>query len=59
MSGTIKVTLSQGLPGSLHKHRKIVHSLGLRKLGQVKELKDIPEVRGQIKKVEYMVSIVD
>jgi len=59
MSGTIKVTLSKGLAGKLGTHRKIVASLGLRKLGQVKELKDIPEVRGQIKKVEYMVSIVD
>lgn len=59
MSDTIKVTLSQGLAGSLHEHRKIVHSLGLRKMGQVKELKDRPEIRGQIKKVEYMVSIVE
>jgi len=59
MSGTIKVTLSRGMAGSLHKHRKVVASLGLRKMGQVKELKDIPEIRGQIKKVSYMVSIVD
>ena len=55
----IKVKLDRGLPGKLKKHRAIVASLGLRKVNQVKELKDCPEVRGQIKKVEYLVSIVD
>lgn len=59
MSDTIKVKLTKGLAGSLHKHRRIVTSLGLRKFGSEKELKDTPEIRGQIKKVEYMVSIVD
>lgn len=59
MSGTIKVKLNRGLVGKLGTHRLIVKSLGLRKLGQVKELKDCPEVRGQIKKVDYLVSIVD
>jgi len=59
MSDTIRVKLTQSLAGSLYKHRRIVASLGLRKLGSEKELKDIPEIRGQIKKVSYMVSIVD
>ena len=56
---TLKVTLKRGLAGRLTKHRKIVASLGLRKINQVKELKDCPEIRGQIKKVEYLVSIVE
>ncbi len=55
----IKVRLNRGLPGKLHKHRLVVKSLGLSKVNQVKELPDCPEVRGQIKKVEYLVSIVD
>jgi len=56
---TIKVKLVRGLAGKLQTHRRIVRSLGLRKVNQVKELKDCPEVRGQIKKIDYMVQIVD
>lgn len=59
MSNTIKVKLTRGLPGKLGTHRKIVASLGLKKRNQIKELPDCPEVRGQIKKVEYMVTIVE
>ena len=55
----IKIQLVRGLPGKLHKHRKIVQSLGLRKVNQVKEITDCPEVRGQIKKIDYLVSIVE
>jgi large subunit ribosomal protein L30 len=45
--------------GTLYKHRRIIKSLGLRKVHHVREVKDCPEIRGQIKKVEYLVSIVD
>lgn len=55
----IKVQLVRGLSGKMRTHRRIVKSLGLRKLQQIKELKDCPEVRGQIKKIEYLVKIVD
>jgi large subunit ribosomal protein L30 len=56
---TIRVQLKRGLPGSLHQHRKIVASLGLKKMNQIKELKDCPEVRGQLAKIDYLVRIVD
>jgi len=56
---TVKVKLVRGLAGRLTTHRKIVRSLGLRKINQIKELKDCPEVRGQIKKVEYLVQVVE
>ena len=56
---TIKVKLNRSLAGRLKTHRRIIRSLGLRKINQVKELKDCPEVRGQIKKIQYMVSIVE
>ena len=57
--GTIKVKLTRGRAGTLYTHRKVLDSLGLRKFGQVRELKDCPEIRGQISKVNYLVSIVD
>ena len=56
---TIKVKLTRSLAGRLYKHRRVVASLGLRKMNQVKELGDTPEIRGQIKKVEYLVTIVE
>jgi large subunit ribosomal protein L30 len=55
----IKVRLKRSMIGSLRTHRKVVRSLGLSRINQVKELPDVPEVRGQIKKVEYMVEIVE
>ncbi|MDJ0837416.1 MAG: 50S ribosomal protein L30 [Acidobacteriota bacterium] len=56
---TIKVRLKRGLAGRLYAHRRIVASLGLRKINQVKELKDCPEVRGQIKKIDYLLEVVE
>lgn len=56
---TIKIKLNRSMIGTLYKHRRIVKSLGLRKVHHVREVKDCPEIRGQIKKVEYLVSIVD
>ena len=56
---TIKVQLKRGLAGRLKTHRRVVASLGLRKVNQIKELKDCPEVRGQIKKVEYLLTVLD
>ena len=56
---TLKVKLTKSLIGTLRTHRRVVQSLGLRRINQTKELKDCPEIRGQIKKVEYLVEIVD
>jgi len=56
---TIKVRLKRSMIGTLRTHRKVVRSLGLSRINQVKELPDLPEIRGQVKKVEYMVEIVD
>lgn len=56
---TLKVQLVRSTAGRLNKHKRIIKSLGLRKINQVKELKDCPEIRGQIKKVEFMLRIVE
>lgn len=56
---TIKVKLVRSMIGTLRKHRRIVKSLGLKRINQVRELKDCPEVRGQVRKVNYLVSIVE
>ena len=56
-TGTIKVRLVKGLRGSQARHRLSVKALGLGKLNSVRELKDIPQVRGLINKVHYLVKV--
>lgn len=56
-SGIVKVRLVKGLRGSQAKHRLSVRALGLRKLNDVRELKDSPQVRGLINTVPYLVRV--
>lgn len=55
--GTVKVRLVKGLRGSQALHRLSVRALGLRKINDVRELKDSPQVRGLINKVHYLVQV--
>ena len=55
--GTVKVRLVKGLRGSQARHRLSVNALGLRKLNDVRELKDSPQVRGLINTVHYLVRV--
>lgn len=55
--GTVKVRLVKGLRGSQARHRLSVRALGLRKINDVRELKDSPQVRGLINKVHYLVRV--
>lgn len=54
----VKVKLVRGLSGTKSKHRLSVKALGLRRLGDVRELPDNPCVRGLIRKVDYLVEVV-
>ena len=56
-AGTVKVRLVKGLRGSQARHRLSVNALGLRKLNDVRELKDSPQVRGLINTVHYLVRV--
>lgn len=53
--GRVRVKLVRSLNGRLKKHKACVRGLGLRKINDVRELEDTPEVRGMIRKVSYMV----
>ena len=55
--GTVKVRLVKGLQGTQGRHRLSVRALGLRKINDVRELKDSPQVRGLINKVHYLVRV--
>ena len=56
---TVKVTLVKSVIGTKQSHRDTVLGLGLKKIGQVRELEDTPAVRGMVNKVAYLVRIVD
>ncbi|MBR7889345.1 MULTISPECIES: 50S ribosomal protein L30 [Marinomonas] len=57
-NNTITVQLTRSPIGRLPKHRETVKGLGLRKVGQTRQLEDTPAVRGMVNKVYYMVKVV-
>jgi large subunit ribosomal protein L30 len=57
--GTIKVKMIGSMIGCIEKQRATVRGLGLRRMHQVVERADTPEVRGMVKKIPHLVAIVD
>lgn len=51
----IEVTLVRSTIGRPEKHRRVVRSLGLRKIRQTVRHDDNPRIRGMIKKVSHLV----
>jgi len=55
----IKVTLVRSIIGTLASHRATVRGLGLGKLNSSRVLRDTPEVRGMIRKVDYLITVTE
>ena len=55
--GKIRVRLFKSINGCQARHRTSVRALGLRKLNDVRELTDSPQVRGLVNQVSYLVRI--
>jgi len=53
----IKVKLLRSVAGCKQGHRDTVRGLGLKRINDVAELTDTPEVRGMINRVNYLVRI--
>ena len=53
----IAVTLRKSTIGYSHRQRKIVESLGLRKLNHTVEHQDSPTIKGMIAKVSHLVEV--
>jgi large subunit ribosomal protein L30 len=53
----LKITLKRSLIGKPEKQRRIVRSLGLRKLNQEVIHRDTPSIRGMIHKISHMVEV--
>ena len=55
----IKIKLVRSPIGRPEKQKKIVRSLGLKKMNQVVERPDTPAFRGMVEKVPHLLAIVD
>lgn len=53
----LKVTLKKSTIGAKKDHIATAHALGLRKIGKSIICEDIPQMRGMIKKVEYLLKV--
>ena len=53
----IQVTLRRSPIGRNRKQRKILESMGLRKMNSTHEFEDTPDVRGKIFKVKHLVEV--
>ena len=53
----IKVTVVRSVIGTKESHRATVRGLGLRRINSSRVLVDTPEVRGMIRKVDYLVTV--
>ncbi|MEC7885920.1 MAG: 50S ribosomal protein L30 [Pseudomonadota bacterium] len=53
----LKVTLVKSLIGRLKSHKACANGLGVKKINQSSVVKDTPENRGMIKKIEYMLKV--
>lgn len=53
----IKITLVKSPIGYSQRQRKVVNSLGLKKMGRSVELNDTPIIRGMINKVSHLLKV--
>ena len=57
MPKTLRITLKKSLIGRPEKHRRVVRSLGLRKLNKTVVLADTPTIRGMGQKVSHLLDV--
>jgi large subunit ribosomal protein L30 len=57
MTNTLRITLRKSIIGRPERHRRVVQSLGLRKLNKAVVMKDTPVVRGMIQKVSHLLEV--
>ena len=58
-TGTIKVTQYKSAIGYTKRQKLTVEALGIRRIGQIKEHNDTPEIRGMVKKISHLVRIIE
>ena len=56
---TLKITQVKSRIGYKKKAKATLDAMGLKKMNQTVELPDNPAIRGMIKKIEYLIKVVD
>jgi large subunit ribosomal protein L30 len=57
--GYVKIKLIRSSIGRPHKHRAVLHGMGLTKVNKVVALQDTPETWGMIRKVSHLVEVIE
>lgn len=57
MANMLKIKLVKSTIGAKPVHKRNVEALGLRKIGQVVEKEDNPQMRGMIRKAEHLLEV--
>lgn len=55
----MKIKLVKSTIGAIPKHKKTIQALGLRKIGQVVEKQDNPQMRGMVNQVKHLVEVIE
>ncbi|MGO1469575.1 MAG: 50S ribosomal protein L30 [Tissierella sp.] len=55
----IKIKLIKSPIGKTEKHKKTVEALGFKKVNQVLEKSDTPQIRGMINQISSMIELID
>lgn len=53
----LRIKLVRSNIGRIEKHRRTVEALGLKKIGQVVEKNDTPQIRGMINAIDFMLEV--
>ncbi|WP_020006851.1 50S ribosomal protein L30 [Salinicoccus albus] len=53
----IKITLTKSLIGKAETQRKTIASLGLKKMHQTVEHENTPQIKGQVEKINHLVTV--
>ena len=56
---TIKVKQIKSKIGAPNDQKRTLQALGLRKISQVVEVEDTPSIRGMVRKVHHLVTVVE
>ena len=56
---TIKIQLVRSGIGYTKRQKLTIEALGIRRLGQVVEQKDTPQVRGMVRKITHLVKVLE
>ncbi len=59
MEKKLKITLVKSYIGRPEAQRKVLRGMGLMKVNRTVVLKDTPEIRGMIRKVDHLVAAVE